>query len=381
MRILVLSFPHKNRFGTREKQIISLIGALKKRGYAFFYAGSCQILIKKFTHQNWHRLPLWFGWEPLSPLRAFIYLIISPLLFIELLITLVIFKFKYKINAVVCLTLSEKLLIAPSAKILGLKIYFVESALIDRWLTPNPLRYLYRFNAKFATVITATDIIKKQLVDIGVKANKIFTIHHGIDPSNYQVQGSIWQNIVSGKQPHNQKTFVVGTVTHLVADKGVAYLLQAAQIALRHIPQLQIIIIGNGEERNNLMWLAEQLKISDRVVFIGWQENLGRWLMRFDIFALPSIRKEGFGLTLLEVMAHGKPIIASKVGSIPEIVESGKGGMLVEPKNPEMIAQAIINLYQHPEWREEIGANNVNKINTYFHVDRMIDQYMQIFNS
>ena len=110
------------------------------------------------------------------------------------------------------------------------------------------------------------------------------------------------------------------------------------------------MIIGDGSERKNLEKLTDELGLQEKVKFLGEisNEKIPEYLLAADCFVLPSI-KEGFGIAVLEAMAVGVPVIASRVGGILDIIEDGRNGLLVEPVDSEAIAQAILKIYEQPE--------------------------------
>ena len=156
------------------------------------------------------------------------------------------------------------------------------------------------------------------------------------------------------------------------------YLLQAAKIASEFIPNLRVIIVGEGQERKNLEWLAEKLAMEQKAMFIGWQDDPDKWLVNFDVFVLPSVKRESFGLILLNAMALKKPVIASDLGGIPEVVADKTTGLLVKPGDAQALAQAIIDLYRHPEWQAEMGEVGYQRVKEKFGLEKMVERYYQV---
>ncbi|HEX9664616.1 MAG TPA: glycosyltransferase family 4 protein, partial [Patescibacteria group bacterium] len=172
--------------------------------------------------------------------------------------------------------------------------------------------------------------------------------------------------------------YVIGTVCRLKPESGLGYLLKSLKTASEIIPNIHLIIIGEGGEKQKLIWLARQLGIEQKVRFVGWQDDLVRWINNFDLYILPSLVKDSVSTVLLEVMALGKPIIATKTGANPEIVEHGQTGIVIEPENPEMMAQVIINLYNNPDWLEQYGINGRKRIEEYFDLEKVVEEYNRI---
>lgn len=151
-----------------------------------------------------------------------------------------------------------------------------------------------------------------------------------------------------------------------VADhrKGLDTLLKAFKNVVK-LFDATLLIVGKGSQRNSKM-IAESLKISDRVKFAGFVDDvtLSKCYLLADIYVVPS-RLEGFGLTLLDAMAAGKPIVTTDVGAIPEIIKDGENGILVKPDKPDELAAAIIELLDNRLKSEQIGKNNKMAVSKY----------------
>lgn len=147
---------------------------------------------------------------------------------------------------------------------------------------------------------------------------------------------------------------VVGSVGRFEPIKGYDILLRAAGLLRARQPKVQLLLAGEGEETARLKRLAEELQIEDRVVFLGWQQEILEVLSALDLFVLPS-RNEGMGRTLVQAMAMGKPIVATRVGGVPEVLGEGEVGLLVSPDDPAELASAIEQLLTDRELARKMG--------------------------
>ena len=197
--------------------------------------------------------------------------------------------------------------------------------------------------------------------------------------------------------------FVVITVARLEKVKGIEYLIKAMSILrsdeirrrdpmsrsdlrwrsdlqISKSPNLQILNIGDGSERKNLEDLVRKLGLERRVKFLGLipNEKIPEYLAAADCFVLPSL-SEGLGIAILEAQACGVPVIASRVGGISDIIKDGKTGILVEPKNPEAISQAIIKIFSEPEFAQKITQNAKANLEKYDwnNISRQIERIYQ----
>ena len=163
-----------------------------------------------------------------------------------------------------------------------------------------------------------------------------------------------WRRLLAEPQPVHSSRFTVLFVGRFYRRKRIEVLLRAAAILRARIPSFEVRLVGAGPCGPQLRHLASELKLDATVTWLG-DVSRGQLIAEYhraDVFCLPSVQ-EGFGIVLLEAMAAGKPIVASRAAAIPEVVPHG---MLVEPENPEALAAAIAELYAAPEKRAALAA-------------------------
>jgi glycosyltransferase involved in cell wall biosynthesis len=136
---------------------------------------------------------------------------------------------------------------------------------------------------------------------------------------------------------------VIGAVARLVPVKGLQYLIDAAPEILRRCPDARFLLVGDGEMRPALEAQADALSLSDRILFTGFREDIPALIAGMDVFVLPSIN-EGMGRVLVMAMALGKPIVATRVGGVAELLGDGEAGLLVPPRDPAALAEATTTL-------------------------------------
>ena len=214
---------------------------------------------------------------------------------------------------------------------------------------------LERWTAKVTTaIVTLTPQEKEDHIRFRIgPEEKITVIHSGVDLQTFQAD--LYQpsetKVLLGIPP---EMTVVGTVGRLTLVKGQEVLIRAASELIRRGEKIFLVLLGDGELRRDLEELSLRLDIAEFVRFLGWQPDVARVMAAFDIFCLPS-RNEGMGKVLVEAMAMGKPIIASSVGGIPDIVRSGENGILVPVGDAAAWAEAIIRLCRDSEKRRRMG--------------------------
>lgn len=171
---------------------------------------------------------------------------------------------------------------------------------------------------------------------------------------------------------------VLGMASRLVEQKGIPYALEALRRIRSDFPRAHLVIAGDGEKAGELRRLASMLGIADRVCWLGWREDAADLMAAFDIFLLPSLH-EGFGLALLEAMARRVPIIASRIGAIPEVVVDGETGILVEARNVDQLAEAMARLLKDRALRKYMGLLGAARLEEHFSVDKMVDGTLAVY--
>jgi glycosyltransferase involved in cell wall biosynthesis len=173
---------------------------------------------------------------------------------------------------------------------------------------------------------------------------------------------------------------VVGLVGRLVQEKGVDVFLRAAALVSAVVPQAEFLVVGDGPLRPDLEHRAAVLGLSGSVTFTGYRSDVSRLLAGLDVLAVPS-RSDGSPLVVCEAMAAGVPVVASRVGGLPDLVEDGGSGLLVRPGEAEDLARALVSLLLDPEAARRLGARGRDLAATRTHellVDRMTQLYARL---
>ncbi len=174
--------------------------------------------------------------------------------------------------------------------------------------------------------------------------------------------------------------FAFGTVGRLVPAKDYRTLIAAMGILRDKGHSAELYIVGDGPERASLESEIGRLALGSVVHLAGFQSDIPAWLGRFHAFVLSSIR-EGQPLALLEAMAAGLPIVATRVGGIPDTIASGSEGLLVEPGDPAGLAHAMETLLSDEKKRNELGVNARARCRTDFSIQATCDRYLQVYRS
>jgi glycosyltransferase involved in cell wall biosynthesis len=217
--------------------------------------------------------------------------------------------------------------------------------------------------------IAVSNGVKKVLELDGIDPAKIAVVHDGIEIDHFLCRDKA-MNLYHefGLDPARP---VIGNVAALAPHKDQQNLLYAAKMVLEQMPEAQFLVVGEGELERELKHLAENLKILDKVRFTGFRSDVPQILTILDIFAVSSYL-EGLGSSTLEAMAAGLPIVATRTGGIPEIVENSINGILVPPRDSESLAWAIMELLKDKKMREKMGSASRQKAKNVS-VDKMVE--------
>lgn len=171
----------------------------------------------------------------------------------------------------------------------------------------------------------------------------------------------------------------LGTAGRLVPLKGIVYLIRALAVLHRDIPGVRLEIAGSGPERPALEHEVQSHGLGDRVRFLGWRTDLGPLMETWDVYVQPSLG-EPFGIAALEAMAVGLPVVATAAGGLPELVEDGRTGWLVPPRDSGALAERLRALLLNPDQRHIMGSAGRARAKQTFSLDRMVREFSRIYD-
>jgi glycosyltransferase involved in cell wall biosynthesis len=222
--------------------------------------------------------------------------------------------------------------------------------------------------------IAISEHIRQFLIQVeGARPDQVTTIHYGLSPQRLPPGQDL--RALLGIPPASR---LVGSVCRLVPQKGLSEGLLAMARLAADFPDLHYILAGGGALEADLRAQVESLGLSGRVHFLGWRSDAPNILRQLEILLAPS-HWEGFGLVFLEAMAQARPIVATSVSAIPEVVSHGSTGLLVPPRDPAALAEAIRALLENPDRAAAMGQHGYERLLTHFNPDRMIDQTLAIY--
>lgn len=240
---------------------------------------------------------------------------------------------------------------------------------------------LNRLTAPLADkIITVSDAVREfAIAKIGITPDRLVTIYNGVDLSEYSEDPNR-EEIEEARRELGiaPSHVVVGTVGHLEEEKGCEYLLQAAAQVSAQDGNVTFLLVGDGSQGAKLQNLAEDLSISSNVIFMGYRDDVPRILSVMDVFVLPSLYA-GLPNALLEAMAACRPVVATQVGGIPEVVVERETGFLVPPRNSEALADAIGILLRDKERAAQMGLAGHRRVEMFFSVETMVAKTEELY--
>ena len=249
-------------------------------------------------------------------------------------------------------------------------IYTVHGWVFNEPLSPFKQRmyfYLEKWTSRFKDIIICVSELDKQIATAANIAleDKLVTIHNGIDLKNLKfLNTKLAKQILLQNIKRDGKFTIIGTIANLYKTKGLNSLIQAAGTLVKHNNNLLFIVIGEGPERKNLENLIKEYNLEKNFYLTGNIDKAYTLLKGFDIFVLPSV-KEGWPYTILEALAAEVPIIATKVGGIPEIINDLSNGILIKPGSYKNIAYAIAEIIDNPVLKKDFKKNSLLSVSKY----------------
>jgi glycosyltransferase involved in cell wall biosynthesis len=207
-----------------------------------------------------------------------------------------------------------------------------------------------------------------------VPASKIRIVYQGIDVTRFGRDGHR-----ASYGPTRPQDVVIGYVGRLHPEKGPRFLIDAASRVARTTDAFQVVIVGDGAERESLQAMAGSLGVSRRVRFVGMQSDVASFMRTFDILVIPSL-EEGLPTVAMEALACGVPVVATAVGGTPEVIDHRRTGLLVPPADPAALADALVTLLTNAPLRQRLGQLGPRVVEDRFQATRMLTQTAAIYD-
>jgi glycosyltransferase involved in cell wall biosynthesis len=255
------------------------------------------------------------------------------------------------------------------AAALGQKVAVVRTRSDARNLKPRPGgRFLYKHTHR---VIAAAEYVRRSfLKELKLAPKKVVTVYQGVELEDFS----------AGPFP---KYPVLGIVARLDPVKGHRYLIEAVYLLKAVYPNLRLHVIGQEEniKIRELRWIAERLRVDSQIDFYGFQTDVSKVMNECTIGVVSSVGSEAVSRVALEWMAAGRPVVATNVGCLPEIIRDGVTGYLVEPKDAPALAAAIAKLLHDLDQAKSMGGSALSRARRHFAMPQFIDKTLDVYKS
>lgn len=221
-------------------------------------------------------------------------------------------------------------------------------------------------------VICVSDMVCRSLNKHGYPLDNTVVIHNAVDTNRFT---GLSRDLIREQMAWQDKQVIL-CVARLVPAKGQRYAIQA--VARLNRPDLRLVLAGSGTDENLLRDEAHALGISQQVVFAGNRQDVPQLLAGADIYVQPSI-KEGFGIAFLEAMASGLACIGTRTGAIPEMVQTGRNGWLIDAGNSDELADVLCNLLDNHHLRKQLGEQAARDARTTFSLQRQAQDTISVY--
>ena len=238
---------------------------------------------------------------------------------------------------------------------------------IDRWLA-----------RRTTCLVTVSARVREELLRLGIGTpDRFVVVPLGLELDRLVgcegLRGELRAELELGREAP-----LVGIVARLVPIKAHELFLEAARIVARAMPETRFLIVGDGERRAELGALAERFGLTGRVVFLGWRRDLERIYADLDLVVLTS-RNEGSPVSLIEAMAAARPVVATRVGGVPDLVEDQVTGRLVDSGDAEGLARAMLAVLSDPERGTRMGLAGRQCVYPHFTAERLLDRMDRLY--
>ncbi len=266
-------------------------------------------------------------------------------------------------------SLLGKLLSVPVVATIHGKNYYWEQA---------KRRVAYRWVSRQANLVAVSQDLKQFVMQrVGVSADRISVIYNGVEPFRDPAPEQV--DLIREELGLAAWDHVIGAVGSLYPVKGHRHLLNALPAVLREFPKSLLLLVGRGDQEGALKEQAVELGIDRHVRFLGFRKDVPLLLSLVDLFVLPSL-SEGLSMALLEAMAAGKPVVATRVGGNPELVEDSRTGFLVPSEDPSALAEGMLRALRGRAQGCDMGSEGKRLVSERFSFAGMVEAYQRYYD-
>ncbi|MEQ1849623.1 MAG: glycosyltransferase family 4 protein [Candidatus Peribacteraceae bacterium] len=364
MRILFTRFPLESAEGGAENQTQWLWEGLRGKGHTVSFLGSCGVLLRRAQELIIDNEQLIIGPPPVTKFGAVSFLWRKASMQRKLIEA--VSDMKQKPEAIVMLSLTEKLLLTEWAQNQGIRVFWIEHDRIGRWFTKNPwLSTLKKLSAQ-STTICVSELSRRLYLELGWPEDHTIAIQNGV-PTSRQIT----------KHQAPIASLSLGCLARLSPEKGVDVLIDAVM----DMPEVSLTIVGDGPDRGYLTTRIEEdarrhgeghIRLLSRV------QDIDSWYASIDVLILPSTDHDPFGLAAAEAMMRGIPVIVTDEAGIAGYLRNGHDAIIVPADSAPALQEAIDSLSDDAT-RENVGVAGLKTATQYFTLATMTEAYEAAF--
>lgn len=232
-------------------------------------------------------------------------------------------------------------------------------------------------------VIAISDAVRENLVNyFGVDKARVSLIYNGVEAEKFlKAISKEEKDSLKDSFGIKKDCNVIGMISRFTPDKGHDTLLYGLSGILKEKPNTQLVLVGDGDKKQDMINLAQKLNLSDQVVFVKPQIDTVDVLSIMDIFMFTPARREGLGLAVLEAVASGKPVVATDVGGVSSVIENNVNGFLVEPAKPELLVEPVLRLLNDQALYAKMARSGREIAVRKFSIREMADRTENVYRS
>jgi glycosyltransferase involved in cell wall biosynthesis len=367
VNILITKFPLRSSWGGAEDYTVQIVKNLSGQGCRFFLLSSCASMLSEFRKQGWQNTRWWLGFSPENFFSKLIFPITLLIAICPAIVILMYFRFWRQARKLYCCGLADKIILTPFAYLMGYRIIWVELLSVEKTVLHNCFGVVYKLISPLVKIISISNFVKGQLRKKGIYGVKV--IYPGLDCRHV-----LRKVETKEKKRFDPQKLTICTCCHITKDKRIEDLLKSLKI-LRNIGvAAELEIIGGGRHLSRVIDVARCRGLHPYINFVGYDREALERIFTCDIYVLPSIA-ESFGVSLLVPMLLEKPIVAVKSGGVVEIINNEKEGLLVESKNPEELAGAVIRFLNNKKFTRRIVSSAKRKVLRRFTLEIMLEEW------
>jgi glycosyltransferase involved in cell wall biosynthesis len=310
-------------------------------------------------------------------LQSFLLLLLSLFPFCFFLLSLCSYLKKNHFQLVLTNTIKSHLYGSLAARLCSIRLIWRFHDILSREdFSPLLIEILAFFGKRFPKKILAVSkVTQDHLLQHGIGSGKVAVIFNSVDPERLGTKGPF--KSIREEYPLGNGTKLVGCIGRIIPQKGQKVLLSAVPGILRRRPDAFFLIVGDvflkeASYKKELLEFIKNNRIEKNARLTGFRTDIGNVIRSLDLVIFPSIAPEAFPLSVLEAMSLGKPVIASDIGGVQEIIEDGVTGLLVAPNRPEQITEKVLYLLNDPQSCEEIGQRAKEFVNRKFSMENYV---------